>query len=64
MDGARDSGVRAGRRAAGPRARILVADDNADMRDYVVRLVGTPLGGADRATAQRPWRRPGAIRQI
>ncbi|HVT08114.1 MAG TPA: ATP-binding protein [Polyangia bacterium] len=26
--------------AGGPRARILVADDNADMRDYIVRLVG------------------------
>ena len=25
---------------AGARARILVADDNADMRDYIVRLVG------------------------
>jgi PAS domain S-box-containing protein len=26
--------------ASGPRARILVADDNADMRDYVHRLLG------------------------
>ena len=26
---------------ASARARILVADDNADMRDYIVRLIGT-----------------------
>ncbi|HVY38140.1 MAG TPA: ATP-binding protein [Polyangia bacterium] len=30
-----------GKAAPAARARILVADDNADMRDYIARLVGT-----------------------
>ena len=42
------------RRRRRPRARVLVADDNADMRDYVARLLGAALRRRDgRATARR-----------
>ncbi|MES1208598.1 MAG: ATP-binding protein, partial [Pseudomonadota bacterium] len=46
--------------AGGARARILVADDNADMRDYIVRLVGARWAvqtAGDGATALEAARR-------
>ena len=40
------------------RSLVLLADDNADMRDYVHRLLGRPgIGSRRRRTARRRWRR-------
>ena len=57
---------RAGCRPARPHApRIVLADDNADMRDYVRRLLARALRGrGGRATARRRWRPRGAARPI
>src|SRR5262249_28976693 len=44
---------------AGPRARVLIADDNADMRDYISRILGggyeiiPAVNGADALRAAR-----------
>ena len=48
MDGAATSEAGPEPDGAGARARILVADDNADMRDYIVRLVGARWAVRDR----------------
>ena len=55
---------------ASRRPRILWADDNADMRDYVRRLLGqrydveaVPDGEAALAAARRPPAGPGAVRR-
>ena len=41
---------------AGRRARILWADDNADMREYVSRLLGVASTCRRSPTVKRPWR--------
>ena len=43
--------------------RVLVVDDNADMRDYIAALLDGRLRGRDgRRTARPRWRWPGASR--
>ena len=44
--------------SARPGARILWADDNADMRDYVRRLLGRTTRWRPWPTARRPWPPP------
>jgi CheY-like chemotaxis protein len=46
------------------RARIVLADDNADMRDYVRRLLGNRWEWKPCATACRRWRRSAAAAPI
>ena len=45
------------------RPRILWADDNADMRDYVRRLLDRGTTWRPCRTARRPWPRPGRARR-
>jgi DNA-binding response OmpR family regulator len=49
--------------ASGKLPRILVADDNADMRQYLVRLLGGTLPGEKQFPTEKwPWLRCGKVR--
>ena len=48
----------------GDRPRILLADDNADMRDYVARLLGEATRSKPSATASPRWKRRGSAGRI
>ena len=48
--------------AARPAGRVLVADDNADMRDYLTRLLRPRYASRRSPTGRPPWRRPAPTR--
>ncbi len=47
-------------RNAGEKPRVLLADDNADMRDYVARLLAAATRSRPPPTGRRRWRRRSA----
>ena len=59
LDPEDDAAAHAPRARAASRPRVLVVDDNADMRAYIASLLAEPLRGArPRPTARSRWSSP------